>query len=145
MSDKAAISQAIGSLSNGPRTSEGKERSSRNSLKHGLTSESIVLAHESREEFDDLEASYLDVYRPVGAVEIDLVREMVLQLLQSDRAASECSVESIEELESELQNEPSDLETEAFVEAYLRPPAQYHGYIADRLASFEEHSRPQAA
>jgi hypothetical protein len=30
----------------------------------------------------------------------------------------------------------ADLETEAFIEAYLRPPVEYRAYIAERLATF---------
>ncbi|MBL8223542.1 MAG: hypothetical protein JNL62_30200, partial [Bryobacterales bacterium] len=45
--------------STGPRTPEGKQRSSENAVKHGIYTSSIVLPGESAEEFRKL----LDAYR----------------------------------------------------------------------------------
>jgi hypothetical protein len=39
-------------LSTGPRTAEGKARSSQNVRTHGLTATELVIAAEDREEFD---------------------------------------------------------------------------------------------
>jgi hypothetical protein len=40
--------------STGPRTSSGKERSKRNSLKHGIFAEAILLKTESHDEYESL-------------------------------------------------------------------------------------------
>ena len=77
MSNKAEIARANGAKSNGPVTAEGKAISSRNSLKHGLTSSRVVLSHESQEEYDALEASFLRRFKPSDEVETELVIEMV--------------------------------------------------------------------
>ena len=52
--DQIAANRANSELSTGPRTEEGKARSSQNSLKHGAFSKSILLPGESQEEFDAL-------------------------------------------------------------------------------------------
>lgn len=67
----ATIARVNGAKSNGPTTSEGKARSAQNSLKHGLTSSRVVLPHESKEEYEELEASFKETFKPFGAVEND--------------------------------------------------------------------------
>jgi hypothetical protein len=63
--------------STGPRTEEGKQRSSQNSLKHGLfATKSFLLPGESQEEFDKLQYRYHRDYQPKGAIEEDLVRQL---------------------------------------------------------------------
>jgi hypothetical protein len=47
--------------------------------------------------------------------------------------------------EAEFQNEHNDEETERFVEEFLRPPAEFKSYIAERLASFDDDLQLQAA
>jgi hypothetical protein len=70
-----AANQVNSSASTGPRTAEGKNISSRNSLKHarpirGLTSTRVVLSYESREEYDELNASIQAKYGPVTPQEV---------------------------------------------------------------------------
>jgi hypothetical protein len=77
MSLKAETSRKNGAKSNGPVTVAGKASSSRNSLKHGLNSNRVVLPHESQEEFDRLEASFVNRFKPYDEVEHELVHEMV--------------------------------------------------------------------
>ena len=61
----------------GPRTEEGKQRSSQNSLKHGVFStKSFLLAGESQEEFDRLLYRYNREHNPKGPTEEDLVRHL---------------------------------------------------------------------
>jgi len=55
----------------------------------------------------------------------------------SDRAI-EFEAIVVSDDDNEEFDEIVDSETEAFVEAYLRPPAEYRAYIAERLASFTE-------
>jgi hypothetical protein len=56
--------RANSSLSTGPRTPDGKEIASRNSLKHGLTSQQVVLPWEHPEEFAAVELSLSVEYKP---------------------------------------------------------------------------------
>src|SRR5512133_451601 len=64
-------------LSTGPRTPEGKSRSAANSTRHGLAGSFAVLAHESVEEFEDLETELLHKFLPVDAHEHFLVNQMI--------------------------------------------------------------------
>jgi len=72
--EQFAANQANSQLSTGPRTEEGKTRSSQNSLKHGVFAKTIVLPGESQEEFDTLLAGLHKDHSPVGETESNLVR-----------------------------------------------------------------------
>ena len=52
--------------STGPRTSEGKQRVSRNALTHGLLSRQVVLQDEDREQFCEFQRRMLVDLAPVG-------------------------------------------------------------------------------
>jgi len=68
--------RANGAKSHGPRTEEGRQKSSLNALKHGLYSASVVLPTESREQYDQMLDAYIRQLQPEGPVELDLVEEM---------------------------------------------------------------------
>ena len=62
---KSATSRANGAKSNGPKTAEGREKSSRNSLTHGFTSKkTIVLKCENEGEFQKMLGYYATTYQP---------------------------------------------------------------------------------
>ena len=66
-----------GAKSHGPKSPEGKEKSSRNSLRHGCTaSHTLLLACEDRGDFDRMFEKYNDMYKPTTLEEQDLVAEM---------------------------------------------------------------------
>lgn len=73
---KAEAARANGAKSNGPATPEGKARSAQNSTRHGLNSQTVVLASESQEEYNELLSDFLRRYQPAGPVETDLVHEI---------------------------------------------------------------------
>ncbi|MBL8215928.1 MAG: hypothetical protein JNK87_34720 [Bryobacterales bacterium] len=73
---RAETSPRNGAKSHGPKTKDGKDKASRNSLKHGLYSRKIVLATENKGEYDALVASFLDSYQPANFEEHDLVIDM---------------------------------------------------------------------
>jgi hypothetical protein len=75
---KSDTARANGAKSRGPKTAEGREKSSRNSLRHGFTSlNTVLLACEDPDAFQQLLAEYISTYRPETAAEKDLVEEMV--------------------------------------------------------------------
>jgi len=75
---KSETSRANGAKSHGPKTAEGREKSSHNSFKHGFTAKkTIVLECENQEQFKIMRSDYTVTYQPGSAVEHDLVSEMV--------------------------------------------------------------------
>src|SRR6266581_1016019 len=67
-----------GAKSRGPKSAEGKKKSSRNSLSHGCTaSHTIILACEDPEDFERMVEKYDNMYKPVTLEEQDLVAEMI--------------------------------------------------------------------
>src|SRR5947209_19083556 len=62
--------------STGPKTPEGKYRSSLNSIRHGLTAQTIVLPQEDASRFEELLADYLHEFSPATKFELDLVHEL---------------------------------------------------------------------
>ena len=70
-------SRANGAKSCGPKTTDGKARSSQNSLRHGFLSKTLVLKTESKEAFYDLFLTLGDVVKPRDAFEDELFFVMV--------------------------------------------------------------------
>ena len=62
--------------STGPRTAEGKAKSSRNGVRHGLLAKSVVLQSESQERFEALLAQFVGEYYPEGPTQTALVQIM---------------------------------------------------------------------
>ena len=74
--DRAAVNRANSLHSTGPRTGEGKQRSSLNALRHGLTAEATVLPSEDPAAYAAFLQEFMDEYRPATATETQLVREL---------------------------------------------------------------------
>jgi hypothetical protein len=71
----------------GPTSEAGKERSSRNALKHGLRSERPVLPDEDPAEWDAFRAAIVGDIDPGSAIEAELADRVALQLWRLRRAA----------------------------------------------------------
>jgi hypothetical protein len=74
--DRSAINRANARYSTGPRTDSGKERSSRNALRHGLTAASTVLPSADRAAYDAHCRGFFDEYQPATPTETQLVQEL---------------------------------------------------------------------
>jgi hypothetical protein len=74
---KINSARANGAKSHGPVTESGRKRSSMNALKHGLTARTVILDNEDKDEYKAFLDAYLRDLNPAGAVEMDLVVEMV--------------------------------------------------------------------
>ena len=86
--DRAAINKANAQKSTGPRTEAGKQRSSLNALRHGLTGHTIVLPSEDQSAYQRHSQAFLDEYRPKGATETQLVQSLLDSSWQFNRAAA---------------------------------------------------------
>src|SRR5690242_18534566 len=80
-----APSAVNGQLSTGPRTEAGKARSSRNAVKHGLTSRQLVIAPGEEHEFAELHDSLHAQLAPEGPLEVGVFNILVHAAWQLQR------------------------------------------------------------
>src|SRR4051794_15447119 len=74
--------------STGPITAEGKLRSRRNAVRHGLTAETVIVALENAEDYKALEAAVIADYDAQSAVERELVLRLASLLWRIRRATT---------------------------------------------------------
>jgi hypothetical protein len=74
---RAEQSRINGAKSRGPKTEQGKQRSSQNACKHGLTAQKFVLLESEHDDdgFDRLLQAFIARFEPADEVEYDLVFE----------------------------------------------------------------------
>jgi hypothetical protein len=79
MSTAAQIAANIANAqhSTGPQSDEGRQRSSRNALKHGLTAKMALTPGEDEEEYKEFCLGLLDEWNPDGALENAHVTELI--------------------------------------------------------------------
>jgi len=73
---RAAVNRANSQHSTGPRTEPGKQRSSLNALRHGLTAQTAVLPTEDPDAYQRHIQQFLDEYQPATPTETQLVHEI---------------------------------------------------------------------
>jgi hypothetical protein len=83
---QVAANQANAQLSTGPRTEEGKKRSSLNALKTGLTGRTVLLPSEDAEAYRAYCQTWMDAHKPAGQEETDLVQSLADNRWRQDRA-----------------------------------------------------------
>ena len=74
--DRAAINRSNAQRSTGPRTPEGKARSSRNALSHGLTCRTALLPSEDEAAYQQHCRQFFDEYHPQTPTETQLTQEL---------------------------------------------------------------------
>ncbi len=114
MPTKSESARINGAKSHGPKTEAGRKRSSQNALKHGLTSQTLVLPSEDPDEFNQLLTSYLDQFQPHGPAELHLVHEMVAAKWRLERLAiieTQLYVEFIENAQEDSDDPLSPIES----------------------------------
>src|SRR5436190_21233692 len=72
----------------GPITEQGKQRSRRNAVRHGLTAETIIGALEDAEDYRRFEAAVIADYDAQSAVERELVLRLASLLWRIRRATT---------------------------------------------------------
>jgi hypothetical protein len=83
-----AANRRNASKSTGPRTDEGKHRSSRNAVRHGLTAETVIGSFEDAEDYKAFEAVITADYDAQSAVERELVLRLASLLWRLRRATT---------------------------------------------------------
>jgi hypothetical protein len=72
--------------STGPKTSEGKDRSRCNAIRHGLTAETVIVGFEDASDYEAFEATVIADYDARSAVERELVLRLASVLWRLRRA-----------------------------------------------------------
>jgi len=76
---KSETARTNGAKSHGPKTPEGKEASSRNAIKHGMTARNtFILECENKEDYREFLAEHIAIHQPVTAPEKELVDQMAI-------------------------------------------------------------------
>jgi len=95
--------------STGPRTPEGKQRSSLNAFRHGLTGQTVVISEEDKKHFDAFCSGFFNDYQPEGALEAQLVQNIATCFWRLNRiAAHEETLLSLDTLAGEDQIDNPD-------------------------------------
>ena len=97
----------------GPRTLQGKERSKHNALKHGIFSNVMLLANESKTEFDSLLNGLREDFQPDGMIEGVLVEKLATLLWRHRRLI----IAEGAEIQGDVKGLEWDRQTEQFDEA----------------------------
>jgi hypothetical protein len=74
--DRAEINRSNAQHSTGPRTDAGKQRSSQNALRHGLTARSAVIPSEDPAAYQRHCRQFMDEYQPATPTETQLVQQL---------------------------------------------------------------------
>ena len=74
--------------STGPTSAEGKQRSSRNAVRHGLTAETVIVPIEDVEDYQAFEEAVAASFDPETAVERELILRLASLLWRLRRATS---------------------------------------------------------
>jgi hypothetical protein len=82
------INRANAELSTGPKTPEGKQRSSLNALRHGLTGQLVVMPTEDLQAYQSHLKSFTDEYHPRGATESHLTQALADTAWRLNRVAA---------------------------------------------------------
>jgi hypothetical protein len=86
--NRAAVNKSNAQKSTGPRTEAGKQRSSLNALRHGLTGQTVVLPTEDHSAYQRHSQAFLDEYQPNGATETQLAQCLIDTSWRLNRAAA---------------------------------------------------------
>ena len=82
------INRANSQHSTGPKTEAGKQRSSLNALRHGLTGQIVVMPTEDLQAYQSHLKSFTDEYHPQGATESNLVQALADTSWRLNRVAA---------------------------------------------------------
>jgi hypothetical protein len=83
---RAEINRQNAQHSTGPRSAEGKLASSRNSLKHGLASGTLLIPGEDAAEFEALRNALIEEHQPASETEELLINDMAQSYWLTQRA-----------------------------------------------------------
>jgi hypothetical protein len=86
--NRAQINRENAQHSTGPKTAEGKKKSSLNALRHGLTGQIVVMPTEDLQAYQRHLESFADEYNPSGPTEAHLVQALADTSWRLNRVAA---------------------------------------------------------
>jgi hypothetical protein len=86
--NRTEINRANSQHSTGPKTEAGKQRSSLNALRHGLTGQIVVMPTEDLQAYQSHLKSFADEYHPHGATEAHLLQALADASWRLNRVAA---------------------------------------------------------
>jgi hypothetical protein len=113
--------------STGPKTHEGKQASSRNATRHGLTGTQIVIPGEDTAAYEELREGLVQSYRPANAAErvlVDQIAANAWRLMRAQRIETAFLAKLAEGAE-----DPAEAIALAFIEK-PKEVARMHRYVA---------------
>jgi len=122
---RLAANAANAQFSTGPRTPEGKSRSSRNASKHGLTAREVVIASGEQEIFDNLLADLEADVKPQGAIQQTLFNELV---------ASAWNLRRVRLLEADPRHQDNPTELDRLARHHARIERSFHRCLKELKA-----------
>src|SRR5437016_3663839 len=129
---RSDTARANGAKSRGPKSAETKEKSSRNSLRHGFTSRhTMLLECEDEDEFQELEDEFAATHQPATPAEQDLVNEMVAARWRINRIRT---IETVI-MDCEMVRKKAEVE-----KTFLQPDSGIHMGMAFRTLAEESRS-----
>ena len=128
--------------STGPATPEGKQRSRRNAVRHGLTAETVIAVLENSEDYEAFEAAVISDYDAETAAERELVLRLASVLWRLRRATgmetaifdsvTEDSRSLFRKTDQSLNFDPKNAIAESFLRLAALPT-----FALDRLSRYE--------
>jgi len=85
-----AANRANAAKSTGPRTEEGKKRSSQNARRHGITAQTTVMTDEDRVKHDEFCSKIVADLAPVGSMETFLASSVAEEAWRLNHARAQC-------------------------------------------------------
>ncbi len=86
-----AIQRANAAKSTGPRTPEGKARSSQNARRHGVTAQTTVMTEEDRLKHDEFCNNMITTLAPVGDLELYLASSVAEEAWRLNYSRAQCN------------------------------------------------------
>jgi len=86
LTDRLAINRENSRKSTGPKTAAGKQKSSLNAIRHGLTGQIVVLPSEDLEAYNAFTQRFYDDLAPRGVIETHLVQSLADDSWRLNRA-----------------------------------------------------------
>ena len=85
---RSSINRANAAHSTGPKTIEGRQRTTMNALKHGLTGQRLILQPDEHDAYRELSESLMSELAPKTTMELQFVQKIIDTHMRLNRVAA---------------------------------------------------------